>query len=89
MANAVWAKMKANDSRECRECHALESMDLAHQSKSAAKRHARVQKQGGKTCIDCHTGVAHQQPDAPPGAEKPGKDEEARVPNDGSPKRAA
>jgi cytochrome c-type protein NapC len=77
MANAVWTKMKASDSRECRACHTLATMDLAHQGKSAAKKHARVQKSGGKTCIDCHAGVAHKEPDAPPGATKPGKDDDA------------
>jgi cytochrome c-type protein NapC len=77
MASAVWAKMKASDSRECRGCHDMQQMDLANQSKSAAKKHARVMT-GGKTCIECHTGVAHKEPDAPEGEVKPS--DEARSP---------
>lgn len=69
MANAVWAKMKANDSRECRSCHALDQMDLAEQDRSARKRHARAEDEG-KTCIDCHKGIAHEEPDEPEEEEK-------------------
>lgn len=76
MASAVWAKMKANDSRECRACHDYQSMALANQDKSARKKHARAMEQG-KTCIDCHTGIAHTEPDAPEGMQKPGDNEEA------------
>ncbi len=64
MANRVWAKMKATDSRECRDCHALDQMDLDEQDKSARKRHGRAAKEG-KTCIDCHKGIAHEEPDEP------------------------
>jgi len=64
MANRVWAKMKATDSRECRSCHAWETMDLSEQSRSARNRHSRAQDEG-ETCIDCHKGVAHQEPDEP------------------------
>ena len=31
MASAVWAKMKASNSRECLTCHKFENMDLAGQ----------------------------------------------------------
>lgn len=64
MANIVWDKMKANDSRECRSCHSWESMDLSEQDKSARKRHGRAPDKG-ETCIDCHKGVAHEEPDEP------------------------
>lgn len=64
MANRVWAKMKATDSRECRNCHSFDNMDLSEQSRSARKRHARAEDEG-KTCIDCHKGVAHEEPDEP------------------------
>ena len=64
MANAVWDKMKATDSRECRECHAWDTMDLGEQDRMARKRHARARDQG-KTCIDCHKGIAHEEPDEP------------------------
>lgn len=64
MANRVWAKMKATDSRECRGCHDFASMDLEAQDSSAAKKHAKA-SQRGKTCIDCHAGIAHQEPEPP------------------------
>jgi len=64
MANRVWAKMKANDSRECRSCHAWESMDLSEQDRSARNRHSSARDEG-LTCIDCHKGVAHEEPDEP------------------------
>jgi len=64
MANRVWDKMKATDSRECRSCHAFDQMDLAEQDRSAQKRHAKAEDQG-KTCIDCHKGIAHEEPDEP------------------------
>lgn len=64
MANRVWDKMRATDSRECRSCHAFENMDLSEQDRSARKRHARAEDEG-QTCIDCHKGVAHEEPDEP------------------------
>jgi len=64
MANRVWAKMKANDSRECRSCHAWENMDLSEQSRSARNRHSSARDEG-LTCIDCHKGIAHEEPDEP------------------------
>ena len=64
MANRVWAKMKASDSRECRVCHSWEAMALDEQDRIARKKHARAREQG-KTCIDCHKGVAHELPEEP------------------------
>jgi cytochrome c-type protein NapC len=64
MANRVWDKMRANDSRECRSCHSFERMDLAEQDRSARRRHARAVDEGD-TCIDCHKGIAHEEPDEP------------------------
>ena len=64
LAEDVWATMKANDSRECRNCHALETMDLATQDKSAQKKHTLERKfEKGETCIDCHKGIAHKLPE--------------------------
>ena len=70
MASRVWAKMKATDSRECRSCHDLNNMDLATQDRSARKRHARAEE-AGQTCIDCHKGIAHEEPDEPELPEQP------------------
>ena len=64
MANKVWDSMKATDSRECRNCHAFDTMELEEQDKSARKKHIRAQKEG-ETCIDCHKGIAHELPDEP------------------------
>ena len=69
MANRVWDKMKATDSRECRSCHAFDRMDLSEQDRSARKRHARAEDEG-QTCIDCHKGLAHEEPDEPEDAEE-------------------
>ena len=66
MANRVWEKMKASDSRECRNCHSYEHMDLLSdaQDKRARRRHAAATDKG-ETCIDCHKGIAHEEPDEP------------------------
>jgi len=63
LAEHVWAAMKATDSRECRNCHSQAAMDLAEQDKSAQKKHAaEYMRANGKTCIDCHQGIAHHLP---------------------------
>jgi len=72
MASRGWAKMKASDSRECRSCHAFDSMDLSEQDRLARKKHGRAAERG-KTCIDCHKGVAHEEPDEPDEDETPQK----------------
>lgn len=64
MASRVWDKMRKSDSRECRSCHEWDQMDLAEQDRSARKRHGRAQDEG-KQCIDCHKGIAHEEPDEP------------------------
>ncbi len=64
MASRVWAKMKATDSRECRSCHSWETMELSEQDRSARNRHGRAVDEG-QTCIDCHKGIAHEEPDEP------------------------
>ena len=53
MANTVWDKMKATDSRECRSCHSFNHMDLSEQDRSARNKHEKATDKG-KTCIDCH-----------------------------------
>jgi cytochrome c-type protein NapC len=73
MANRVWAKMKATDSRECRSCHEYAHMDLAAQDRSARGRHSNAPDKG-ETCIDCHKGVAHAMPEEP---EEPAAPDEA------------
>jgi trimethylamine-N-oxide reductase cytochrome c-type subunit TorC len=63
LAKHEWARMKASDSRECRNCHSFEAMDFQHQKKKeAADQMQKAWKEGG-TCIDCHKGIAHKLPD--------------------------
>lgn len=64
MANRVWDTMRKTDSRECRNCHAFNTMDLSGQDRSARKRHERAAEKG-ETCIDCHKGIAHEEPEEP------------------------
>ena len=63
MAEREWERMKANNSRECRNCHHFEYMDYSVQSKRAAYMHSTVLAKGQATCIDCHKGIAHRLPD--------------------------
>ncbi len=63
MAEREWARMKANDSRECRNCHNFEYMDFSVQSSRAAHKHRTALASGEMTCIDCHKGIAHHLPD--------------------------
>jgi cytochrome c-type protein NapC len=58
-----WARFKANDSLECRNCHSAQSMDITKQSPRAAVAHERFLFTSEKTCIDCHKGIAHHLPD--------------------------
>jgi cytochrome c-type protein NapC len=64
LATRVWTRMKETDSLECRNCHKADSMDPEKQSEKARARHVRG-KAEGKTCIDCHFGIAHKEPDGP------------------------
>jgi len=63
LAQHEWARMKANDSLECRNCHGADFMDFTRQSPRAAFMHGRYLVPGERTCIDCHKGIAHQLPD--------------------------
>lgn len=59
MAKRVWARMKESDSRECRNCHSYEGMELGEQMKVAQRQHSTAVEKG-KTCIDCHKGLVHK-----------------------------
>ena len=63
MAKREWARLKANDSLECRNCHSELAMDLSRQRSRAAEIHSEYLIHGQRTCIDCHKGIAHQLPD--------------------------
>jgi len=62
IATREWKRLKASDSLECRNCHNYESMDFVEQGQRAVKQHSANIEQG-KTCIDCHMGIAHQLPE--------------------------
>lgn len=59
LAEHVWSDMRETDSRECRNCHTINSMDLSKQKKSSQHAHNRAVK-NKQTCIDCHMGIAHK-----------------------------
>ena len=61
MASKEWKRLKASDSRECRNCHSFEGMSGEVQKKSVYDKHMKA-KADGKTCIDCHKGIAHKLP---------------------------
>ena len=63
LAQHEWARLKANDSLECRNCHSADSMDFTRQNQRAVAAHERFLVTGEKTCIDCHKGIAHHLPD--------------------------
>jgi cytochrome c-type protein NapC len=70
LAEHEWARLKANNSLECRNCHSAESMDITKQGARAARAHEQFLFTGERTCIDCHKGIAHQLPNmegVPPG----------------------
>ena len=61
LATSEWARMKASDSRECRNCHSFGGMDVEKQKARASKMH-KIAQDDKKTCIDCHKGIAHKKP---------------------------
>ena len=68
MAEREWARLKANDSQECRNCHNFDFMDFSEQSIRAMESHTKAfigtpkAAPTGETCIDCHKGIAHELP---------------------------
>ncbi len=61
LASHEWARMKESNSRECRNCHNFDAMSSELQKQTPYKKHMKA-KEEGKTCIDCHKGIAHQLP---------------------------
>lgn len=61
MATNEWNQMKASGSRECKNCHDFSGMDSKKQKPRAQQNHVKAQAEG-KTCIDCHKGIAHLLP---------------------------
>ena len=69
LAKKVWGDMKRTDSRECRNCHDFDAMDLTTQESRAEARHSEA-IEDGMTCIDCHKGIAHDLPEGAFDAER-------------------
>ena len=61
MATHEWNRMKGNNSRECRNCHDFDAMSAELQKQTPYRKHMKA-KEEGKTCIDCHKGIAHHLP---------------------------
>ena len=59
MAERVWDRMIERDSKECRNCHRFESMDTEKQKDRSVVKHEGA-IEDGKTCIECHKGIAHK-----------------------------
>ena len=87
LAQNEWARMKRTDSRECRNCHNYDNFDYGEQGRRSANMHQAGLSEG-KTCIDCHKGIAHKLPpiEQGVGAEKQGaKAEVFHPPTGGAP----
>lgn len=69
LANRVWATMERTDSRECRNCHSYDAMNFDLQGRRAREKMQEGHEQG-KTCIECHRGIAHKLPRDPNQAER-------------------
>jgi cytochrome c-type protein NapC len=54
-------KVRASDSRECRNCHDFDSMDYFEQERRGVEAHITGNDEG-QTCIHCHQGIAHSLP---------------------------
>jgi cytochrome c-type protein NapC len=61
MANREWARMKASNSRECRNCHSFDAMRASVDIPAVYEKHMQADD-SGQTCIDCHKGIAHLLP---------------------------
>ena len=57
------ARLKTNNSPECRNRHDFGYMDLTRQSQRAPSAHEKFPVSGEKTCIDRQQDAAHEIPD--------------------------
>jgi cytochrome c-type protein NapC len=61
LATHEWERMKATNSIECRNCHNFDAMSAELQKQTPYRKHMKA-KEAGKTCIECHKGIAHHLP---------------------------
>ena len=56
------ARLRANDSQECRNCHDVKHFNLEQQTAKARQFHD-AGTLADRTCIDCHAGLTHTPPE--------------------------
>jgi cytochrome c-type protein NapC len=61
LATRVWEGMKASNSRECRNCHKFDALSNTTDRRVVFETHMKAEDKG-RTCIDCHKGIAHYLP---------------------------
>lgn len=61
LAQREWARFKANNSKECRNCHDYDSMDFS-KMRVTSQMMMRRAAENNTSCVDCHKGIAHQLP---------------------------
>jgi len=64
MAQKVWIRMLDTDSLECRNCHNRDAMNEEKHTEKARSRHEKAKREN-LTCIECHYGIAHSEPEGP------------------------
>lgn len=62
LAQREWERFKANNSKECRNCHDYNSMDF-EKMRVTSQMVMRRAAERDTSCIDCHKGIAHQLPE--------------------------
>ncbi|MCB1646569.1 MAG: NapC/NirT family cytochrome c [Pseudomonadales bacterium] len=68
MIARVHERMRGNDSANCRSCHVNVLTQTSLQRRPAQMGHKEAIGEG-KTCIDCHQGIAHDYPQPEPDEE--------------------
>ncbi|MDP8163313.1 pentaheme c-type cytochrome TorC [Pasteurella skyensis] len=61
MAEREWARMSANGSQECKNCHRYDRMKFDEMSE-AARNAMKPAAEKDQSCIDCHKGISHHLP---------------------------
>lgn len=62
LATREWARFKANNSKECRNCHDYASMDF-EKMRVTSQMIMRDAAERNASCVDCHKGIAHRLPE--------------------------
>ena len=62
LAQSVWTEYKSTNSENCRTCHQFTAEIVAKQKDFVKPMHEQFLA-GAMTCIDCHKGIAHKEPE--------------------------